>query len=290
MFKKATIKEAKLRLALYGTAGSGKTYSSLAIATGMAKKFKTRIALIDSERGSASKYADRFDFYVLELEDKDVGSYIKAIDLAEKEGFGILIIDSLSHAWTELLEYVDLITRTKYRGNSWSAWGEVTPLYKSLIETILNYNGHTIVTLRTKTEWAVEKDENTGKIKPIRVGTAPEFRSGVEYEFDMLGELSIDHHLFISKDRSGKFQDRIIKEPGPEFGEEIADWILEGGVKKKGEEMTMEDKFNELGSEIYGEQWEQRKLNILKGGRFDDLDEERKKYIIEMLEKLKPNR
>lgn len=52
-FQPATKRQAKLRLALDGPSGSGKTYSALAIAAALGE----RIALIDTEHGSASKYA-----------------------------------------------------------------------------------------------------------------------------------------------------------------------------------------------------------------------------------------
>lgn len=291
MFKKATLKEAKLRLALYGPAGAGKTYTSLKIAQGMKSVLGGEIALIDTERGSASKYADRFDFYVAELQDKSVEGYIKAISLAEKE-FNILIIDSISHAWQELLEYVDLITRTKYKNNSFQAWGEATPLYKSFLETLLNYNGHIIVTMRAKTEWAVEKDEGTGKIRPVRLGLAPEQRSGIEYEFDILGELNLEHTLYISKDRSGKFQDRVIIRPDEDFGVEIGKWLAGEGENKQKEDTVkvelIENDFDELLQEVYGEEWKERKQKILKyykANSWDLLPNELKGFIIETLQK-----
>ena len=59
-FKKATKEKAKLRLAVFGVSGSGKTFSALRIAKGLGGK----IAVIDTERNSACKYSDRFDFDV----------------------------------------------------------------------------------------------------------------------------------------------------------------------------------------------------------------------------------
>ena len=96
-FQKATKTKSKLRLAIFGPSGSGKTYSALRIAKGMSDK----IALIDTERGSASKYADRFEFDVLDLEQKNIDAYMKAIMAAQVAGYEVLIIDSLSHAWQD---------------------------------------------------------------------------------------------------------------------------------------------------------------------------------------------
>ena len=122
-FTKATKSSVKLRLALFGPSGSGKTYTSLRMATGLGGK----IAVIDTERGSASKYADRFTFDVLELPTRTVDTYVEAIAAAETAGYEVLIIDSLSHAWQELLVEIDRLAKAKYRGNSLCAWSEGTP-------------------------------------------------------------------------------------------------------------------------------------------------------------------
>src|SRR4051812_5781633 len=116
-FKRASKHSVKLRAAVFGPSGSGKTFSCLRIATGLGGP----IAFIDSERGSASKYADRFEFDVCELTDKTIRGYSEKIREAGQAGYGVLVIDSLTHAWQELLESVDELAKTKYRGNTWSA-------------------------------------------------------------------------------------------------------------------------------------------------------------------------
>jgi len=224
-FKKATKEQSKLRLALFGPSGSGKTFTALRLATGITGK----IAVIDTERGSASKYADRFDFDVLELEKgaRAIEHYAQAIKAAGEAGYDNLIIDSLSHAWFELLEEVEKIARAKYRGNTWSAWSEGTPKQRALIDAILDFDGHIIATMRVKTEWITEQTSR-GKSRPVRVGLAPQQGKGIEYEFDLLGELTQDHIMTISKDRTGRFQDRIIEKPGEDMGRELAEWLSDG--------------------------------------------------------------
>jgi len=222
-FKKAVKSQAKLRAALFGPSGAGKTFSALAIASGMGK----RVAFIDSERGSASKYADRFDFDVLDLEEKSIDSYVEAIAEAGQAGYDVLIIDSLSHAWQELLEQIDKLANAKYRGNTWSAWSEGTPKQHKLVDAILDFPGHLLATMRSKTEWQTEQG-NGGKSKPVRVGLSPEQGKGIEYEFDLLLELSTDHIANVIKDRTGKFQDKLIDKPGKHFGEQLVAWLNEG--------------------------------------------------------------
>jgi len=223
MFQKATKSQARLRAAIFGPSGAGKTYSCLRIATGIGGP----IALIDTERGSASKYADRFEFDTADLTDKTINGYVRAINEAGKAGYNVLIIDSLSHAWAELLTQIDQIAKAKYRGNTWSAWSEGTPQQRKLVDAILDYPGHVITTMRSKTEWQTQ-EAGGGKSKPVRVGLSPEQGKGIEYEFDILLEMSVDHTCQVIKDRSGGFQDRLIDRPGEEFGAELAAWLSTG--------------------------------------------------------------
>ena len=226
-FQKAVKEQVRLRLAIYGPAGAGKTASALRIAHGIGG----RIAFIDTENYSASRYADglnyaggfvAFSFDVVSLTKPTIEHYVEAIHAAENAGYNVLIIDSLSHGWQELLEEIDRIAKTKYRGNSWSAWSDGTPKQKSLIRAITQSNMHVISTMRAKTEWETMKDDMTNKIKPVRIGLAPEQGKGIEYEFDMLMEINDSHYATIIKDRSGKFQDQEIYCPDEKFGKELA--------------------------------------------------------------------
>ena len=219
-FKKATKSSAKLRAALFGPSGAGKTFTALRIAAGLGGA----IAVIDTERGSASKYADRFGFDVLDLEHAAIPSYEGAIEAAARAGYPVLVIDSLSHGWQELLQEVDRLAAAKYRGNTWSAWSEGTPKQRALVDAILGYPGHVIATMRSKTEWSVEAN-GKGKQAPVRVGLAPEQGKGIEYEFDLLLELSPDHVGHVIKDRTGKFQDALLDKPGEDFGRALAAWL-----------------------------------------------------------------
>jgi hypothetical protein len=222
MFKPASKLQAKLRCALFGPSGSGKTFTALRIATGIGG----RIAVIDTERRSACKYSDRFKFDVCELDNHSADGYSEAIRAAY--GYDVLLIDSLSHEWQEILNEVDKLTKTKFRGNSWSAWSEGTPRQKAFINTILDFPGHLIATIRSKTEWQVIQEN--GRNKPQRVGLAPEQGKGIEYEFDLLLEMSQDHVCHVLKDRTGKFQDRLIEKPGEDFGRELALWLADGSA------------------------------------------------------------
>lgn len=223
MFQKATKAKARLRAAIFGPSGSGKTYTALRIAKGIGGK----IAVIDTERMSASKYADRFEFDAADLTDRTPEGYCQAMYAAARAGYGVLVIDSVSHAWQELCAAVEKIAQAKYRGNTWSAWSEGTPQQRMLVDAILDYPGHVICTMRSKTEWQTSTGDN-GKSRPVRVGLAPEQGKGIEYEFDLLLEMTTEHVAHVIKDRTGKWQDKIIDKPGEEFGAELAAWLSDG--------------------------------------------------------------
>jgi hypothetical protein len=223
MFKKATKKESRLRMALAGPSGSGKSYTSLKVATSMGG----RIALIDTEKGSASKYADIFDFDVCELESFHPQVYIDTIKDAEKAGYDILIIDSLSHAWfgkDGALELVERASRASKSGNSYVAWANVTPLQHKLIDSLIGSKCHIIATLRTKTEYSQEKNDQ-GKTVIRKVGLAPIQRDGVEYEFDLVGDMDLENVMVVSKTRCPALAGAIIEKPGEELAEVLMDWL-----------------------------------------------------------------
>lgn len=184
MFKKATREQLHLRMALAGPSGSGKTRSAMEIG----QHLGSSMAVIDTERGSASRYAGDLAFDVCELTDFNPFNYIEAIKSAATAGYEVLIIDSLSHAWFWELDHV----------NGFSDWKKVRPVERKLVDAMLEFPGHLIVTMRTKTEYVVEEGfSKSGRSTsiPKKVGTAPIQSSGIEYEFDIAGELDLDHTL-----------------------------------------------------------------------------------------------
>lgn len=220
MFQKATKAQTFLRMALMGPPGSGKTYSSLCIAEGLGKK----IALIDTERGSASKYAELVDFDVMELAEYHPKKYIEAMYAAHKGEYDVLIIDSLSHAWAGKGGVLEIVDRAKGKGgNQFNAWAEPSKLQQELVDTILRIPMHVIVTMRSKMAYVVEENER-GKSVPRKVGMAPVQRDGVEYEFDVVGEMS-DATLHITKSRLDFLQGEVIEGPGTQLGQSIFNFL-----------------------------------------------------------------
>lgn len=223
-FQPAQRKRAKLRLALSGPSGSGKTYSALLIAKGLGG----RIAVIDTERGSASLYSDLTDFETLELQPPFTPErFMEAISEAAKSGFDVLVIDSITHEWDGsggCLEINEQIAHAKFKGNTWAAWNETTPRHRAFLDAILQSPMHVIATMRSKTE-TVQGDDK--KVK--KLGMKSIQREGAEYEFTVVLDLEHERHYALSsKDRT-----RLFTEPhviSPATGERLAAWLESGAV------------------------------------------------------------
>jgi DNA polymerase III delta prime subunit len=194
-FSKAIRRQAKVRIALDGPSGSGKTMSALLLA----KALGGTTALIDSEHGSASLYANVTEFDVMELTEFSLRTYIDAIGDAAQNGYKNLVIDSLSHAWQGkggALEQVDRAGGSKFS----NGWKTVTPLYNQLIESILSYPGNVIATMRSKMAYEVVQVAGKGAV-PQKLGMAPIIREGSEYEFTFVLDMAHDGNVTVSKTR-----------------------------------------------------------------------------------------
>jgi len=225
-FRKATKEQLKLRMALIGPAGSGKTYSALNIAQHLGK----RIAVIDTEHGSASKYAGLFAFDVVELDSFHPQNYIAGIQAAEQAGYDVLIIDSLSHAWMGkdgALELVDRAAKRSSSGNSFAAWRDVTPLHNQLVEAMLACRLHLIVTMRSKMEYVIETNEK-GRQVPKKVGLAPIQREGLDFEFDIVGDMDLENNLIVGKTRCPACAGAVVGKPGKEIADILLAWLTDG--------------------------------------------------------------
>jgi hypothetical protein len=221
--KKATRKQVKLRLNLSAPSGAGKTYSALRMAKGLVNDW-SKIAVIDTENGSASLYSHLGDFNTIDLTPPFTPEkYTEAIHLCEKSGIECVIIDSSSHEWTTLLEQNETLAHTSFRGNTWAAWSKSTPRHDKFINSVLHANMHVITCTRSKTETIQEG----GKVK--KVGMKDLQREGWEYELTISLNIDRDTHLATpSKDRTNLFeggQPFLITE---DTGMLIANWCNSG--------------------------------------------------------------
>ena len=215
--RKARRGKKKLRMALVGVPGAGKTFSALAIASGMA----TKILLIDTENGSSELYADKFDFDVLPLDQYHPNKFIEAIIEGGRLGYEAIIIDSLSHAWYEMLELA---------GGKFDGWAKVKPLERKLMDSMLHSPSHIFASMRSKSEYVMEDYQHQGKtkVKPVKVGTSAVQAQGIEYEFDIAGDLDLSHLFSITKSRCEQLTDTRWLKPGKELADILTAWLSEG--------------------------------------------------------------
>lgn len=230
-FKKAVKYDAKGRIALVGPAGSGKSFTSLELGRLLAGD-GGKVAAVDTEHGSLSKYADLFDFDVIELSSYTPENFMAAIDAAERGGYSVFIADSLSHFWMGrdgALEFVDMAA--KRHKDQMGGWKEFRPHERAMVDRMIASPLHIIVTMRTKTEYAEEIDQRTGKKKRVKIGLQPVQREGLEYEFDLVGYMDEDNTFIVDKTRCPHYSAKAISKPRSKEFEPFRDWLK--GVKRE---------------------------------------------------------
>lgn len=215
-------KKAKIKMALQGSAGSGKTYSALLLAQGITDNHFEKVAVIDTENGSADLYAHLGPYNVLTLVPPFTPeNYIKAIDVCERAGMEVIIIDSISHEWDYIIDY-----HASLAGNSFTNWAKVTPLQKAFIDKILQCDAHIMATMRTKQDYVLNQKD--GKYVPEKVGLKAVQKDGLDYEFTIVLDIDIKHFVVSSKDRTGLFMGKSEFIITPQTGKLILDWCNSG--------------------------------------------------------------
>lgn len=222
--RKATRKQAKIRLGLSAVSGGGKTYSAILIAKGLCGDL-SKVAVIDTENGSADLYAHLGDYNVLPLTAPFTPErYIEAIRSCEKAGMEVIIVDSISHEWDGKGGCLEIVEQL---GGKYQDWAKVTPRHQAFLEAILHSPCHIITTVRRKQDYEMTKDNN-GKIKIEKGGLREITREGFEYELTINLELDMNHNATASKDRTGLFMGKPAFVPSEKTGEMIATWCEQG--------------------------------------------------------------
>lgn len=204
-FAPAVRSEAKARVAIIGPTGSGKTWTALEWATALGE----RIAVIDTENGSAALYSDTYDFVTASW-----GPPYSAVKLAAAindaaRQFDVLIIDSLTHFWQGAGGVLDIVDQaaSKNRGNTYAGWKEGTPVWRGLLDALIFAPCHIIVTMRSKMDYV--QNVVDGRTKIEKVGMAPVARNDVEYEFTVVGDMDQSHKMTITKSRCSLLADEV---------------------------------------------------------------------------------
>lgn len=243
MFNRASKKQSKLRMTIDGPAGSGKTYTALRFAHALRDALNPggKIAAIDTERGSLSKYAGDapdgtpWDFDVVEMQSFSPEKYAELIQMAGQMGYAVLVIDSLSHAWEGAGGALDIKDKVSSAGknNDYTAWRAVTPMHNRMIDAILQSPCHVISTMRSRQDYVQDTNE-FGKVVGIRrVGMAPIQRPGMEYEYDIVCDMDWSHFLTVTKSRCSAIADQKVEKPGPWFLKPVIDWLQAGDTRQQ---------------------------------------------------------
>lgn len=228
MFQKAVKYEAKGRVALVGPAGSGKSFTMLTLATALAGGGK--IAAVDTEHGSLSKYADRFTFDVIELASFSPERFLECLHAAEEAKYAVFCCDSLSHFWMGkdgALEFVDVARKRSSSRDDMAGWKEFRPHERAMVDAMIASPLHVVCTMRTKNEYvSVEKTFN-GKTKTVRekIGLAPVQREGLEYEFDLVMTLNDENEAIVDKTRCPLYAGKVIARPGAKDFAPFVEWL-----------------------------------------------------------------
>ncbi len=200
LFKPARRTAVKLKMLISGPSGSGKSLGALRLASGIAPG---RVAVIDSEHDRSQYYADLVAFDVLSLSDHRPASYIEAVDAAVDAGYEVVIIDSLSHAWLDILDRKDRQEKASPRSNSFALWRTYGAEWEKMIAHLLQSPTHLIVTARSKC--AYEQVEQNGQKTVLRLGLSPQLRESTEYSFALHFDLVQSHAAKALKDNTGLF-------------------------------------------------------------------------------------
>lgn len=233
-FEKVKRKAAKMRVALAGPSGAGKTLSALYLAFGVTADWG-KIALIDTEHGRGQFYGNRPDLNVGEYLYAELAPPFTAeryITLAQEAQQlvgkdGVIIIDSFSHAWEGeggVLDFKETVEQQTGK-NSFTAWNDAGKKQNLLINTLLSMDCHVIVTMRTKMAYAMEQNDR-GKTVPVKIGLAPVQRENTEYEFDLVLNIARNHNAIVSKDTT--FLDTWAGVITPELGASLKNWLSNG--------------------------------------------------------------
>lgn len=264
MFQKAERKRVKPKIALSGPSGSGKTMGALILASSLGKK----IAVIDTENDAASTYADRFDFDTVCLRPPySVDKYIAATSAAIRDGYDVLVIDSLSHQWAGdggLLSKKEDLDSIK-GSNHFANWGPISKEHQKFVALILNADIPIIGTMRSKQDYVLSMKD--GKNVPEKVGLAPVQREGMEYEFMTVFDIDTNHTASVSKDRTSLFDGQRFKITS-ETGAKLVEWLSSAKPIeiKKPETTTLGEQGNVLALPSCSSCKEQLRLHATKVG------------------------
>lgn len=213
----------KALIGITGPSGSGKTVGALLLAYGMMKEAHPdlseeeiwkKIGLADTEHRRSKTYEGQVfgdvkigQFWHIDFQPPyTTARYEQAIGALKRTGCEVIVIDSLSHHWQGEGGVVE--QHGQMKGNSFQNWGKLAPESTRLVKALTLSNVHMITTLRVKTDYAMVQED--GKTKPVKVGLKPMQKDDMEFEFDTVFHVDMEHQAEISKDTSNLFDGEFL--------------------------------------------------------------------------------
>ena len=174
-FRPALRENVGLLIGLAGESGSGKTYTAMRLAQGIAGE--KRFAVIDTEAGRAKHYADQFRFDHGDLKPPfRPDAYSEAIKAADEAGYPVIVVDSMSHEHAGeggLLDWHEEEFERMGRREAvkMTAWIKPKLAHKKMVSRLLQVRAHLILCFRA--EEKVEMKRNSeGKMEIVKKQTA----------------------------------------------------------------------------------------------------------------------
>ena len=234
----------RLRLALVGASGAGKTVTALRIATALVAATPSRpagrLAVLDTDHGKALRYAGSatpfgFSFDGVRMTSFHPLAFVEAIRDAEREGCAALVIDTLSHAWIGEGGVLDLVDQLTRKGaESRAAWAEARQAHRAMMEALLTAKLHVIVTIRTKMEHAIEPVGPGGAMAAVRRGTTPQQDDGIAYDFDIAALVNENHEMIVQNTICCALEGKVFPKAGPEVAEILGAWLSPEELSENG--------------------------------------------------------
>jgi hypothetical protein len=247
-FRKAVREQVGLLVGIAGESGSGKTYSALRLATGMARG--KPFCVIDTEAGRAKHYASLFSFDHGDLSAPfRPDRYAEAIDAADKAGYPVIVVDSMSHVWAGDGGVLDWQEEELDRmaGDDWkkreackmAAWIKPKMSHKRMVQKLLQVRAHLILCFRSEPKVEIIREDGKTKIVPKQSitgldGWLPICEKNLPYE---LTASFLMHATAPGLPRPIKLQEQhrslvpLDKPITEETGKALADWAAGGAAK-----------------------------------------------------------
>ena len=259
LFKRARLEKSSLCMAITGGAGTGKTYTSLKVATHLGE----RVCVIDAEHGRASLYAREFEFDTAVLPNFHPRTYVHYLKAAEAEEYDVIIIDGITPEWDGqggCLHQVDDIQRRG--GDKASAWSQITPLHEDFIRAIMSCKRHLICTVRGRERYAIDTD-NEGRNRVVKLGMGPIQQDKVAFEFPIIGTMDSQHNLHIVKTVCHSLKSAVMFEPGEDLARILAEWLEGDDYHSRGRFLGDNDVRAAMNAAVRTSRWTMNQITAL---------------------------